>query len=185
METTERILYKTLFFLFLIFTSCDIQITDDHFPVSSSSIKESKHNGVFIGSYSFSSPIILNHKGVEYTISEIFVENKYKKSHSKEIGILPGEQMVIVLNNTIDNRFNLDWELRSENGMHFTGGYSKELHSSMKYKQLDSIVLNVYDISKKPETKLDYTCLLTLKEKITTDAQEVNPDVPILILPDD
>lgn len=173
------------FQIYVILISCNIRITDDHFPVSSSSINTSKNNGVFFGTYSQNPDYILNHKNQKYLIKEIFIEDQHRKRHNGKIELIGGKQIVILFHDTIDQGFNFDWELRSTNGMRFTRKAPNELHSSMKYNQLDSIVLNVYDISKKPETKIDYTCLLTLKEKISIDAQESQSDVPILMLPDD
>lgn len=147
-----------------VFVSCNTQITDDHFPVSSRNINISKNKGVYIGTYHLNPNYFFNHEGKKYQIKEIFIENQHSKRHNGKIEFIGGKQMVIVLQDTIDKGFNFEWELRSTNGMSFTSKSSNKLHSNMKYNHLDSILLEVHDISKKPEVRITSSVYLILKQ---------------------
>lgn len=147
------------------FSSCDIQFTDDHFPISSADMDMSKKNGVFVVEYSSQLDYILSpSSNNKLFIKEIFIEKEYRKRHSGEVELIGGEQIIIVTHNTIDHKFNLDWELRSTCGMHFTRCGPNVIFSALKPKYTDSVVLNIYDNSTNPEERSNYSNILTKVE---------------------
>jgi len=151
----HRKLVKPIVFLLLLALnfSCDFRFTDDHFPVCSSNIAESKERGVYLGYFTFSPNYFESPTGTKYHIEEAFFERNYRRRHGGIIEPYSGEQIVLVLSEALDNKFNLHWELRSERGLHFTQKAPKELHADWRTRESDTIQLVVYEVELRKKTK--------------------------------
>jgi hypothetical protein len=114
---------------------------------------ESKERGVYLGYFTFSPNYFESPSGTKYHIEEAFFERNYRRRHGGTIEPCSGEQIVLVLSETLDNKYNLHWALCSARGLHFTQKAPKELRADWSTRETDAIHLVVYEGNSRKHTK--------------------------------
>jgi len=97
--------------IFICVSGCNLQFTDDGYPICSESSLESKSNKVFIAYYSINPQSFIVPSGKKYTVKEAFSEWEYTINHNGEINKEYSSQLVIVFKEQLDQSYFYRWKL--------------------------------------------------------------------------